>query len=159
MRWSPASIQRSNWTIESSPFLTSVSRVEVVEALEFLEPVAVLRDREGLAHHREEIDEHLSAKQVVDLVFARRMFLGQAAKRRLLVVRVVIHVQRGKTAAPLHHEVDELLEGTLLFGAVEPPKGAKRRIVVGHPAAEEIFQAAARLVERVALHIEEDVAG
>ena len=71
----------------------------------------------------------------------------------------MIHVQRGKATAPLDNEVDELLEGALLFGAVEPPKSAKRGIVVGHPAAEEILQTAARFVERVALHIEEDVAG
>ena len=45
-----------------------------------------------------------------------------------------------------------------LLGAVERPKGSKLRLVVGHPAAEQVLEAAAGLVERVALHIEEDVA-
>jgi hypothetical protein len=50
-----------------------------VERLEFLDRVARLRDAHRLAHHREEIDEYLSAEQIVDLRFARAVDAHQAA--------------------------------------------------------------------------------
>ena len=86
-------------TIDSSPFLTSVARIELVESFELLEAVAVFGDRERLAHDGEQIDQHLAAQQVVDLVLARAVLLREPPQRRLLVVGVVVDVHGRDTAA------------------------------------------------------------
>ena len=70
----------------------------------------------------------------------------------------MVDVHRRVAAAPLGYEVDELFESALLSRAIERPKATKARIVVGEPASEKILEAAARLEERVAFHIEEGVA-
>lgn len=56
-----------------------------------------------------------------------------------------------------HDEVDEVLEGVLLLGAVAAPEGAEHGLaVIDARDTEEVLQAV--LVERVALHVEEQIA-
>ena len=81
----------------------------------------------------------------------------QPLERGRLVVRVVVDVQVGVALEPLVHEVDELLERALLLRAVVAPEGVKPRLaLVDRDRAEQVLEPV--LVERVALHVEEEVA-
>src|SRR6202042_3943484 len=70
----------------------------------------------------------------------------------------MVHVHLRISPPAVADEIDELLEGALFREAIDAPESTGSLFVVGHPAPEEILEAAAGLEERVALHIEEDVA-
>ena len=70
----------------------------------------------------------------------------------------MVDVDRGIPLAPLGDEVNERFECRSFLVAIQAPVSAKRFGFVGHPAAEQVFQPAPRFEERVALHIEKDVA-
>jgi len=67
----------------------------------------------------------------------------------------VVDVQARVAREPLADEVDELLERPPLGVAVVRPEGA---VAVGVADAPEVLEPAARLPERVALDVEEEVA-
>ena len=73
----------------------------------------------------------------------------------------MVDVEIGKLPAPLGDELDEQLQGRLLLRPVATPDRQERRLLlpggrVGDEA-EEVLEAAV-VEERVALHVEEDVA-
>src|SRR5689334_2488331 len=64
----------------------------------------------------------------------------------------------GKALHPLHQEIHEPLECDAFGRAVMRPKRLEPRLaVVDEPEAEQVFEPV--LFERIALHVEEDVAG
>ena len=130
---------------------------EAVERLELLDRVAVLRLDERAQDDRVEIDQHVVAQQVVDLVLARRVVHRQPPQRGLLVGRVMVHVRVRVLAAMAHEPVDEPLERALLPAGVVAPLRVIRRRTAAHVRSEEILQLGPRLVERVSLHVEIDV--
>ena len=93
-------------------------------------------------------------------MLARGVLAHEAPERGALVGRVVVDVQVGVDAAALLDPVDEALEGSLLAGAVEAPDDlvAQSRRLVAVAPAEEVLEPARRLVERMALEVEPDVA-
>ena len=70
-------------------------------ALELLQRVAVLADLQALTHDRVEVDEHLVAQQVVDLVLARGVLDRQRPQLGQLVRRVVEDVHARVLGAKL----------------------------------------------------------
>ncbi len=71
----------------------------------------------------------------------------------------MVDVQVGVALDPLADEVDELLERASLALAVVGPEGLELLLAILQPEdAEEVLEPAARLPERVALHVEEEVA-
>src|SRR5206468_11355673 len=98
-----------------------------------------------------------AARKVVELLLAGRVRAGAAFQRGGLVMGVVVNVEVRPTAEPLHDQVDELLESALLFRTVSPPKRAECRLTLVN--SDEAKQVLEPLVEeRIALHVEEDVA-
>ena len=133
--------------------------LEAVQLLHGLDRVARDRGAERLAHDPEEVDEHLAAEEVVDLVLARAVLAHQAAERGALVGGVVVDVHAGEAAAALDDQVDEPLEAGLLRGAVAGPDAVVARLAVLEvDPAEEVLEPAGRLEPRVALEVEPDVA-
>ena len=84
--------------------------LEAVERLDRLDRVARGRGAERLADDAVEVDEHLAAEEVVDLVLARPVLAHQPGQRGALVGGVVVDVQPGVPAAALDEPVDEPLE-------------------------------------------------
>ena len=138
--------------------------LEPVQLLDLLDRVARDAGPQRLPDDAVEVDEQLLPQPVVDLALARRVLAHEAPDRGALVRRVVVDVQVGVDAAARLDPVDEALEGRLLAVAVEPPDDlvARRggtcpaRVPVAPP--EQILEPARRLVERVALEVEPDVA-
>ena len=126
------------------------------ERLDVLERVPGMRVAQPLADDLEEVDEDAGAQEVVDLVLARAVPAHQPLERGRLVARVVVDVQARVARASLVDEVDEVLERLLLGGAVVRPEGA---VALGVADAPEVLEPAARLPERVALDVEEEIAG
>ena len=83
---------------------------EPVELLDRLDRVAVDRGAERLLDDAVEVDEHLPAQEVVDLLLARPVLAHQPRERGALVGGVVVDVHPRVAAAPLDDPVDELLE-------------------------------------------------
>ena len=114
-----------------------------------------------LPHHLQQVDEHLAAEQLVDLLLARRVRAHQPRERRRLVGGVVVDVHVRERAPALGDEVDELLErrdarrrgryaqnGRYVIDSVRlPPEHA-----------EQELEPRGRVEERIALHVEEHVA-
>ena len=71
-----------------------------------------------------------------------------------MCVVVDVHVRVAQESGG--EEVDELLERALFLVAARRPEGAE--LAVGENAVQ-VFKAACRLVERIALDVVEDVAG
>ena len=87
------------------------------------------------------------------------MLAHEPAERRSLVRRVVVDVQVGVDAPARLDPVDEAFERGLLAVAVETPDDLVPRLVaVAVTPAEEVLEPARRLVERMALEVEPDVA-
>ena len=125
-------------------------------ALELLQRVAVLADLHALPDDGVEVDEHVVAQEVVDLVLARGVLDRQRPELGRLVRGVVEDVHAGVLGAKLDHAVDEPLERRLLgVGVVRPDA-----LVAGAcaPPAPQVLDAAVADVG-VALEVEEDVAG
>ena len=82
------------------PELTSALRVKNSFSTSFSEydshPGA-----QALAHDLEQVDEHLAAEELVDLLLARRVRAHQPGERRRLVGGVVVDVHVGIRATPL----------------------------------------------------------
>ena len=72
---------------------------EAVELLDRLDRVAVGRGAERLLDDAVEVDEHLLAQEVVDLLLARAVLAGEAREGRALVGGVVVDVHARVTAA------------------------------------------------------------
>ncbi len=143
--------------------------LEPVQLLDLLDRVARDAGPQRLPDDAVEVDEQLLPQPVVDLALARRVLAHEAPDRRALVRRVVVDVQVGVDAAARLDPVDEALEGGLLAVAVEAPddlvaeltavrrgEACLARVPVTPP--EQILEPARRLVERVALEVEPDVA-
>ena len=88
--------------------------LEAVELLDVLDRVAGDRGAERLPRHPVEVDEHLAAEEVVELVLARPVLAHQALERGRLVGRVVVDVHAGEAAAALGDRVEESLEAVSL---------------------------------------------
>ena len=87
------------------------------------------------------------------------MLAHEPPERGSLVRRVVVDVQVGVDAAARLDPVDEALERGLLAVAVEAPDDLVAHLAALAVApAEEVLEPARRLVERVALEVEPDVA-
>ncbi len=134
--------------------------LEAEELLDLLQRVARHRGAQGLARDPVEVDEHLAAQEVVDLLLARRVLAHEAGERGALVGGVVVDVHAREAAAALDDVVDEGLERRALLVARRRAEGAVDGLpVLGElePAGEEL-EPAARLEPRVALEVEPDVA-
>ena len=132
-----------------------------VERLELLDRVRRRADPQRPADDRVEIDEHALSQQGVDLGLADPVARGHREQVRRLVGRVVVDVQPRMARTAFAHEGDEALEGELLLGERVRPQLA---VLLGliDPAEEVVEVPEARLllrVERVALEVEEEVAG
>ena len=92
------------------------------ELLDLLQPVRLDPGAQPLAHHLQQVDEHLAAQQLVDLLLARRVRAHQPRQRRRLVGRVVVHVHLRELAPALGDEIDELLERRPLAVGIERPE-------------------------------------
>ena len=90
-----------------APPPTSAVPLEAVELLHLLDRVAGHRRAERLARDPEEVDEHLAAQEVVDLLLARPVLAHEARERGALVRRVVVDVHAREAAAALDDVVDE----------------------------------------------------
>ena len=134
---------------------------EAVELLDLLDRVALGRGADRLPDDAVEVDEHLLAQEVVDLGLAGAVLAHEAGQRRALVGGVVVDVHARVAPAALDDPVDELLERGALGVAIPPPdRGVLHgAVVVAIAVAEEVLEPARGLVERVALHVEPDVAG
>ena len=132
---------------------------EPVQLLDLLDRVARDAGPQRLLDDAVEVDEQLLPQPVVDLALARRVLAHEPAERGALVAGVVVDVQVGVDAAARLDPVDEALERGLLAGAVEAPDDLVARLAaVAVAPAEEVLEPARRLVERVALEVEPDVA-
>ena len=125
--------------------------VEVVEGLQPLDRVALDGRADTLAHGPIEVDKHISAQELVDLLLARPVAARQSLDGGRLVGGVVVDVQVRVGFEPVHDEVNEHLEGAP-FGArrdrsvLDRPEGVERRLPVRIRAtwldnAEEVFDA------------------
>ena len=157
---SRSSSQRSNSITASLPELTSASRVKKNFSI-VLQRVRLDPGAQPLPHDLQQVDEHLAAQQLVDLLLARRVRAHQPRQRRRLVGRVVVDVHVRERAPALADEVDELLERAPLTVAVVAPRTARYvtdsvRLPPEH--AEQELEPRGRVEERVALHVEEHVA-
>ena len=132
---------------------------EPVQLLDLLDRVARDAGPQRLLDDAVEVDEQLLPQPVVDLALARRVLAHEPPERGSLVRRVVVDVQVGVDAAARLDPVDEALERGLLAVAVEAPDDLVARLAaVAVAPAEEVLEPARRLVERVALEVEPDVA-
>ena len=154
-----ASSHCSKRTTDSAPPATVGRALEPVQLLDLLDRVARDAGPQRLPDDAVEVDEQLLPQPVVDLALARRVLAHEAPHRGALVRRVVVDVQVGVDAAARLDPVDEALEGRLLAVAVEAPDDLVARLAaVAVAPAEEVLEPARRLVERVALEVEPDVA-
>lgn len=71
----------------------------------------------------------------------------------------MVDVQVGMRLQPRADEVEKALEGALLAGAVDALERREPPLRIGVLHAPQILEAARRLEERIALDVEEDVAG
>ena len=141
---------------------------EAVEAFDLLDRVALEGSAHTLPHRAKQVDEYTCAQQSIHLRLARRIAAHEAAHRRGLVGRVVVDVQLRVSLEAGHHEVDERLERRALRGQ----RGFSRRIECPYRVepgclvavaggrlqhSEEVVDAILE-GERVALHIEEEIA-
>ena len=138
-------------------FLDLRAPLEVEEGLHLLEPVAAARRAKPVAHDLEQVDEDLAAEEVVELGLARAVAPHEPAKRGDLVGRVVVDVQVGVALEPLVDEVDELLERGAL--GVVVVRVQRREVAVDVEDPPEVLEPALGVPERVALEVEEEVAG
>ena len=99
-----------------------------------------MRDPQRLAHDRVQVDEHVLAQQVVDLVLARRVLGHQPLQRGRFVGGVVVHVQVRIALEPLVDEVDELLERAAFLVACVRPERFELLAAIHH--TEEVLEAA-----------------
>ena len=131
--------------------------VEVEQVLDLLQPVPLPRDHQPAPDDAVEVDEHLAAQEVVELGLARAVAAHHPPQRRDLVLRVVVDVHVRVLGEPRVDEVDEPLEGRLLLLAARRPQRLERVVAVAE--APEVLEAALGVPERVALEVEEEVAG
>src|SRR5690606_2335566 len=94
---------------------------EAVEGLELFDRIAFDGCPQGLPDYPVKIDEHFSTKEPVDLVFPGRVTAHEALHCRGLVRSEVVDVQIRIALEPLHHPIDELLEGLPFIGAIQRP--------------------------------------
>ena len=134
--------------------------LEPVELLDRLDRVAVGRGPQRLLDDAVEVDQHLLAQEVVDLLLPRSVLAGEAGQGRALVRGVVVDVHPRVLRTARDDPVDELLERDALVVAVSPPHRVVDDLagVVAEAVAEEVLEPARGLVERMALHVEPDVA-
>ena len=125
--------------------------------LELLQPVARPRGAEAVADDAVEVDEDLAAEEVVELALAGAVAAHQPLERGDLVRRVVVDVQVGVAREPLVHEIDEGLERDPLGLVVVRVERLEVPVDVEDPP--EVLERAVRVPERVALEVEEEVAG
>ena len=109
-----------------------VTRLQVgvpleVERLDLLQPVALVRDAKPLRDDLVQVDEHLVAQQVVELVLARAVLAGQPLQSRDLVRRVVVDVHRRIGRVALADQVDHAFDGPPFLRAVVRPERPERR--------------------------------
>ena len=136
---------------------------EAIDGLELLDRVALDAGANALSHRSEQVDQHATAQQAVDLRLARAVSAHQALQGGRLVGCVVVDVQIRVALEPFGEEVHERLEGGPLAGRchvaravpVARPEGGERAVHVED--AEEVVEAVVVGV-RVALDIEEEVA-
>ena len=131
--------------------------LEVEERLHLLQPVARPRGADAVADDAEQVDEDVAAEQVVELALARAVAAHQALERGDLVGGVVVDVQVGVAREPLVDEVDEALERDPLRLVVVRVERLEVAVDVEDPP--EVLERAGRVPERVALEVEEEVAG
>ena len=131
--------------------------VEVEQVLDLLQPVPRPRDHQPAPDDAVEVDEHLAPQEVVELGLARAVAAHHPPQRRDLVLRVVVDVHVRVLREPRVDEVDELLERRLLLLAARRPQRLERVVAVAE--APEVLEAALGVPERVALEVEEEVAG
>ena len=125
--------------------------------LDLLQPVPRPRDHQPAPDDAVEVDEHLAPQEVVELGLARAVAAHHPPQRRDLVLRVVVDVHVRVLGEPRVDEVDEPLEGRLLLLAARRPQRLERVVAVAE--APEVLEAALGVPERVALEVEEEVAG
>src|SRR5205823_1808862 len=98
-----------------------------------------------------------AAQEVVELDLARAVAAHEAAERRDLVRGVVVDVQVRVPREPLVDEVDERLERDAL--GVVVVRVQRREVAVDVEDPPEVLEAALAVPERIALEVEEEVAG
>ena len=159
-RSSPVSSHVSNALTDSPPPPDVGLPLEAEELLDVLDRVARHRGAQRLLRHPEEVDEHLAAEEVVDLLLARGVLAHEPRERGALVRRVVVDVHAREAAAALDDVVDEPLERLLLGVAVARPDVLVARLAVlaELDPADQVLEPARRLEPRVALEVEPDVA-
>src|SRR5207247_1332141 len=111
----------------------------------------------AVADALEQVDEDAAAEQVFELGLARSVTAHQPAERGDLVGRVVVDVHVGVFAEPRAHEVDERLKRGALARVVV--RMQRREVAVGVEDPPEVLEAPLLVPERVALEVEEEVAG
>ena len=137
-----------------------------VQRLELLQRVRAAAHAQAAAHRRVQVDQDPVAQQLVDRVLTDTVPAREPQQGRPLVRGVVVDVHarvRGAALLDVRQEVDERL---LLLRAVVRPERPERAVGLDHP--EQVLQTPVRgrvggdrVVgpERVALEVEEDVAG
>ncbi len=134
-----------------------------VERLEFLQRIRLGPDPNGLPDYPIQVDEHPAAQELVDLSLPGRIGTRQILERVRLVWRVVIDVHIRIAIEPLDQEVDDLLEGTLLFIRIVAPEGVMDRLPALPLEGDGVFENAKEVLEAVvadegiSLHVEEEV--
>src|SRR5690606_7221885 len=128
--------------------------------LQLLERIAFDACPQRLLHDRHQIDQHLIAQQVIELVLTAGEAPHHGAERRLLEGGKVINVKIAVPPAPLDHDIHEALEVLLLLATRRcPPALILQRS--RWPAQRPTEQIVKRPIRRVAvgLDVEEHVTG
>lgn len=117
---------------------------------------ALDRSPKTLPNDAVEVHEHFTAQQTIHLLLARRIATHQFLQRRRFVGREVIDVKVGMGLHPLHHQVDERLEGPFLRLALERPLSDVLPVAIHIP--EQVLDAVRQRV-RIALQVEKQITG
>ena len=126
------------------------------ELAHLLDRVARVRDPERLARDRVQVDEGLAAEELVELLLEDPVLGDEALERRGLVRGVVVDVHVRVRGEALVEAADDALERQPLLVAVVRPDRGEAAVRVRDPV--QVLEPAARLPERVALDVVEEVA-
>ena len=129
------------------------------ELLGLLQGVCLGADDDRLADDRQQVDEHPTAQQVVDLALAAAVLAHQPLDHAALVATVVVKVHVGVVLEALVHEVDQALEGGLLARpVVRPDRSVLGAVRPAEHEPEQELEPPRGLEDRVVFEVEHDVA-
>ena len=136
--------------------------LEPVQLLDLLDRVARDAGAQRLPDDAVEVDEQLLPQPVVDLALARRVLAHEAPQRRALVARRsgrrAGRGRRGGAPRPSRRSARRPPSRRRGRGPRRPRSAYGLPVLVAVAPAEQILEPARRLVERVALEVEPDVA-